>query len=99
MQRELRARLWAAAGQHSPAVRATRTNSLILDIDASFVHVYSGNEVTKGTYTRGYEFAPMITMAGYGLRRGTGEVLAVRTRSGNIEPTRPQTISASSPKR
>lgn len=47
MQREVRSRLRAAAGQRSPAVRATRTNPLIVDIDASLVHVHSDRKVPK----------------------------------------------------
>ncbi|WP_413455087.1 IS1380 family transposase [Glutamicibacter sp. FR1] len=83
MQREVRSRLWAAAGKRSPAVRATRTHPLIVDIDASLVHVHSDKEGAKGTYKRGYGFAPMIAMADYGQGHGTGEVLAVRMRPGN----------------
>lgn len=76
-------RLRAAAGQRSPAVRATRTNPLIVDIDASLVHVHSDKEGAKGTYKRGYGFAPMIATADYGQGHSTGEVLAVRMRPGN----------------
>lgn len=83
MQREVRSRLWAAAGKRSPAARATRANPLIVDIDASLVHVHSDKEGAKGTYKRGFGFAPMIAMADYGKGHGTGEVLAVRMRPGN----------------
>lgn len=83
LQREIRSRLWAAAGKRSPALRATRNNPLIVDIDASLVHVHSDKEDAAGTYKRGFGFAPMIAMADYGQGHGTGEVLAVRMRPGN----------------
>lgn len=76
MQREVRSQLWAAAGQRSPAVRTTRANPLIVDIDASLVHVHSDKEHAKGTYKRVYGFAPMIAMTdlrpGPRHRRGAG---------------------------
>lgn len=83
LQREVRSRLWAAVGQRGPAARATRANPLVIDIDASLVHVHSDKEGAKGTYKRGFGFAPMIAMADYGQGHGTGEVLAVRMRPGN----------------
>lgn len=83
LQREVRSRLSAAAGKRNPAVRATRANPLIVDIDASLVHVHSDKERAKGTYKRGYGFVPMIAMADYGQGHGTGEVLAVRMHPGN----------------
>jgi len=60
MQREIRSRLRAAAGKHSPSIRATRTNLLTRGIDASLVHVHSDKEDAAGTYKRGFGFAPMI---------------------------------------
>lgn len=83
MHRQVRAKLWAAAGKHNPATRASRTNPLTIDIDASLVNVHSDKEGAKGNYKGGYGYSPMIAMADYGKTNGTGEVLAVRLRPGN----------------
>lgn len=56
---------------------------MTVDIDASLVHGHSDKEHAKGTYKRGFGFAPMIAMAEDGQGHGTGEVLAVRMRPGN----------------
>lgn len=83
MQREVRTKLWAAAGQRNPAARASRMNPLTVDIDASLVNVHSDKEGAKGNYKGGYGFSPMIAMVDYGKTQGTGEILAVRLRPGN----------------
>ena len=83
MTRSLRSKVWAAAGPRNPARLATATNPLIIDIDASLVHVHSEKESSAGTYKGGYGFSPMIAMADYGKAHGTGEVLAVQLRPGN----------------
>lgn len=83
MHRQVRAKLWAAAGKRNPAIRASRTNPLTIDIDASLVNVHSDKEGAKGNYKGGYGYSPMIAMADYGKTNGTGEVLAVRLRPGN----------------
>ena len=83
MTRNLRTKAWAAAGSRNPAQLATAANPLIIDIDASLVHVHSDKESSAGSYKGGYGFAPMIAMADYGKANGTGEVLAVHPRPGN----------------
>ncbi|MGP5384046.1 IS1380 family transposase [Glutamicibacter arilaitensis] len=83
MTRNLRSKIWAAAGPRNPARLATPANPLIIDIDASLVHVHSDKENSAGTYKGGYGFSPMIAMADYGKAHGTGEVLAVQLRPGN----------------
>ncbi|MGP5680125.1 IS1380 family transposase [Glutamicibacter arilaitensis] len=83
MTRHLRTKVWAAAGPRNPARLATPANPLIIDIDASLVHVHSEKESSAGTYKGGYGFSPMIAMADYGKTNGTGEVLAVHLRPGN----------------
>ena len=83
MTRSLRTKVWAAAGPRNPARLATAVNPLIIDIDASLVHVHSDKESSAGTYKGGYGFSPMIAMADYGKANGTGEVLAVHLRPGN----------------
>ncbi|GAA2943840.1 IS1380-like element ISAar32 family transposase [Glutamicibacter bergerei] len=83
MTRRLRSKVWNAAGPRNPARLATAANPLIIDIDASLVHVHSEKESSAGTYKGGYGFSPMIAMADYGKAHGTGEVLAVQLRPGN----------------
>jgi len=83
MTRNLRSKVWAAAGPRNPAQQATAANPLIIDIDAPLVHVHSDKENSAGTYKGGYSFSPMIAMADYGKAHGTGEVLAVHLRPGN----------------
>lgn len=48
MHRTVRSRLWAAAGARSPAARATAKDPLIIDIDASLVHVHCDKEHAAG---------------------------------------------------
>lgn len=83
MSKTLRSRLWAAAGDRNPAKRATRTNPLIIDIDATLVQAHSDKQGAAGTYKGGYGFAPMIACLDYGTGNGTGEILAVLLRPGN----------------
>ena len=83
MTRSLRTKVWAAAGVRNPAQLATPADPLLIDIDASLVHVHSEKEGSAGTYKGGYGFSSMIAMADYGKGSGTGEVLAVHLRPGN----------------
>ena len=83
MQRTLRTKIWEAAGKRNPGRRATAADPLIIDIDASLVHVHSEKENTAGTYKGGYGFSPIIAMVDYGSENGTGEILAVLMRPGN----------------
>lgn len=83
MQRTLRSKIREAAGKRSPARQATAQDPLIIDIDASLVHVHSEKENAEGTYKGGYGFSPLIAMVDYGAGNGTGEVLAILMRPGN----------------
>lgn len=83
MAKELRSRIWAAAGTRNPAERASRLHPLIIDIDATLVQAHSDKEHAAGTYKGGYGFAPMIATADYGQGHGTDEILAVPLRPGN----------------
>ena len=83
MQRSLRSKVWEAAGKRNPARRATPADPLIIDIDASLVHVHSEKQKAAGTYKGGYGFSPLIAMVDYGAGNGTGEVLAILMRPGN----------------
>lgn len=49
MYRSLRSKVWAAAGPRNAALLATASNPLIIDIDASLVHVHSEKQNNAGT--------------------------------------------------
>lgn len=83
LSRELRSRVWEAAGDRNPALTATAVDPLILDLDATLVTSHSDKEQAVGTYKGGYGFAPFVASIDYGTGHGTGEVLAVVMRPGN----------------
>ncbi|WP_026533336.1 IS1380 family transposase, partial [Arthrobacter sp. H41] len=83
LTRELRTRVWASAGDRSPAVKATALDPLIIDLDATLVTSHSDKEQAVGTYKGGYGFAPFIASVDYGAGNGTGEVLTALLRPGN----------------
>ena len=83
MARELRSRVWEAAGERNPALCATALNPLIIDLDATLVTSHSDKEQAVGTYKGGYGFAPFVASADYGADKGGGEVLATMLRPGN----------------
>lgn len=83
LTRELRTRVWGAAGDRNPALKATAREPLILDLDATLVTSHSDKEQAVGTYKGGYGFAPFIASVDYGTGNGGGEVLAVLLRPGN----------------
>ncbi|NVN00809.1 IS1380 family transposase [Arthrobacter sp. SDTb3-6] len=83
MARELRSRVWEAAGDRNPALAATALDPLILDLDATLVTSHSDKEQAVGTYKGGYGFAPFVASVDYGAGQGGGEVLATLLRPGN----------------
>ncbi|MFK4299900.1 hypothetical protein ABH924_005090 [Arthrobacter sp. GAS37] len=83
LTRELRTRVWDAAGARNPALRATAADPLIIDLDATLVTSHSDKENASGTYKGGYGFAPFTASIDYGTFHGTGEVLANLLRPGN----------------
>jgi hypothetical protein len=83
LSRELRSRVWNAAGDRNPALRATAADPLILDLDATLVTSHSDKEQAVGTYKGGYGFAPFIASVDYGAGNGTGEILSALMRPGN----------------
>lgn len=83
MARELRSRVWEAAGDRNPALTATALDPLIIDLDATLVTSHSDKEQAVGTYKGGYGFAPFVASVDYGTGNGTGEVLAAVLRPGN----------------
>ncbi|MEE9095844.1 hypothetical protein VXJ37_07090 [Arthrobacter nitrophenolicus] len=62
--RELRTRVWKAAGARSPALAVTAAVPLVIDIDATLVthsdreNVASDKKDVAGTYKHGHGFAP-----------------------------------------
>lgn len=52
MHRTLRSRVWVAAEARNLVARATATNPLIIDIEASLVHVHSDKQNAAGTKAR-----------------------------------------------
>jgi len=83
MSRQLRSRVWAAAGDRNPALHATALDPLIIDLDATLVTSHSDKEQAVGTYKGGYGSAPFAASIDYGCGFGTGEILAVVLRPGN----------------
>ena len=83
LTRELRSRVWEAAGDRNPALKATALDPLIVDLDATLVTSHSDKEQAVGTYKGGYGFAPFIASVDYGTGNGTGEILAALMRPGN----------------
>jgi hypothetical protein len=82
LAKELRTRAWEAAGDRSPAVKATAADPLLIDLDATLVASHSEKEQATGTYKGGFGFAPFTASLDYGAGNGTGEELAVLLRHG-----------------
>ncbi|MGP9761274.1 IS1380 family transposase [Corynebacterium sp. AOP12-C2-36] len=80
--RTLRTRAWAALGDMNPATSATRDNPLILDIDASLIHIHSDKQSAAATYKKGFGFHPLCAFVDHGPGVG-GEPLAVLMRPGD----------------
>ncbi|WP_460437205.1 transposase, partial [Arthrobacter tecti] len=83
LTRRLRSIVWEAAAERSPAARATATEPLIIDLDATLVASHSDKENVAGTYKGGYGFAPFIASVDHGTGYGTGEILTCLLRPGN----------------
>jgi hypothetical protein len=83
LTRELRSRVWEAARERNPALRATAREPLTIDLDATLVTSHSDKEMAVGTYKGGYGFAPFIASVDYGTGNGGGEILAALLRPGN----------------
>lgn len=83
LSRAMRSRVWDACGERNPAMNATASDPLIIDLDATLVRSHSDKENAVGDYKGGYGFAPFIATADYGPAEGTGEILAAVLRPGN----------------
>lgn len=83
LTRSLRSMVWDAAGDRSPAARASQDTPVLIDLDATLVTAHSEKEETAGNYKRGYGFAPFVASVDYGSENGTGEILAAMMRPGN----------------
>src|SRR4051794_38277713 len=77
-----RARVWALAGDHAPDHRASASDPLVVDLDATLVASHSDKEQAAPTFKRGYGFHPLCAFVDHG-PDGTGEPLAVALRPGN----------------
>ena len=77
-----RARVWAAAGTHSPDHDANAAAPLVIDIDATLVTAHSEKENARPTFKKGFGFHPLCAFVDHG-PAGTGEPLAIMLRPGN----------------
>ena len=80
--RTLRTRAWTALGDLNPTTTATRDDPLIIDIDASLIHIHSTKQNAGPTYKKGYGFHPLCAFVDHGPGLG-GEPLAMLMRPGN----------------
>lgn len=80
--RTIRTRAWNALGPLNPTKIATRDDPLIVDIDASLIHIHSNKQDAAPTYKGGYGFHPLCAFLDYGPGLG-GEPLALLMRPGN----------------
>jgi hypothetical protein len=78
----VRARAWAAAGEHAPDREADVAAPLVIDVDATLVTAHSEKESAAPTFKRGFGFHPLWAFVDHG-PEGTGEPLAVLLRAGN----------------
>lgn len=80
--RTIRTRAWNALGPLNPTKIATRDDPLIIDIDASIIHIHSTKQDAAPTYKGGYGFHPLCAFVDHGPGLG-GEPLALLMRPGN----------------
>lgn len=76
-----RARVWALAGQDSPAAGIDRRDPLVVDLDATLVAVHSGKEKASAMWKKGFGFHPLCAFVDHG-KCGSGEPLAIALRTG-----------------
>lgn len=80
--RSLRTRAWTALGDLNPTALASKADPLIIDIDASLIHIHSTKQNAGPTYKKGYGFHPLCAFIDHGPGLG-GEPLALLMRPGN----------------
>lgn len=80
--RTIRTRAWNGLGDLNPIICATKDSPLIIDIDASLIHVHSNKQDAAPTYKGGYDFHPLTAFIDHGPGLG-GEPLALLMRPGN----------------
>ena len=73
---------WASCGAANPAARATTTNPLVVDLDATEVLSHSDKEHATPTWKKHFGFHPLAAIVDHG-EGLTGEPLAVLLRPGN----------------
>jgi len=77
-----RARVWAAAGPHSPDHDASAAAPLVIDVDATLVTAHSEKQNAAPTFKRGFGFHPLCAFVDHG-PAGTGEPVGIMLRPGN----------------
>jgi len=80
--RTIRSRAWNALDDLNPTTQARRADPLIIDIDASLIHIHSNKQDAAPTYKGGYGFHPLTAFIDHGPGMG-GEPLALLMRPGN----------------
>lgn len=81
-RRDARAIAWELAGDHAPGARATASDPLVIDLDATLVTAHSEKEQARATFKKGFGFHPLLAFADHG-NEGSGEMLACLIRPGN----------------
>lgn len=81
--RTIRTLAWNGLGALNPITTATRDDPMIIDIDASLIHIHSTKQDAAPTYKGGYGFHPLCAFVDHGPGLG-GEPLALLMRPGNI---------------
>lgn len=80
--RAIRTRAWNGLGTLNPTTTATREDPLIIDVDASLIHIHSNKQQAAPTYKGGFGFHPLCAFVDHGPGLG-GEPLALLMRPGN----------------
>ena len=81
-RKQVRARVWALAGQASPLHGVSKDEPLVIDLDATIVISHSEKEVAAPTFKRTFGHHPLLAFADHG-QGGSGELLAGLLRPGN----------------
>jgi hypothetical protein len=77
-----RARVWGLAGKNAPGWRASATDPVVVDLDATLVGAHSDKQGAAPTWKKGFGFHPLLAALDHG-QAGSGEIVAVMLRAGN----------------
>lgn len=81
-RKQVRARVWALAGQASPLHGGSHDAPLVIDLDATIVIAHSEKEAAAPRFKRTFGHHPLLAFADHGAG-GSGELLAGLLRPGN----------------